>query len=259
MSWIAVGVGGATVVGGGLGFLAGKKKKVDPYGTLNPEQRSLTKALGPYFQGQLENDNSYGGELNARIGQGELDNIESYNRLNALRNNSLSSIFTQDPQALNEEFDNQVAKPTYDYFSRNVQPLIEESLPTFSTARGQVVGRNLADITGNLATQRFNAQQTRREQILGASGALDSSGAVTQGINAIPREIQQAGYDRQYQSFVQGNQEKQNSINQMLSFLNLSTGTRQEDTRTQTAIAGAQAGGGLLASVLGGGGATPKA
>lgn len=221
-----------------MGFFRPSFKR-DPYGTLNPEQQGVTQALGPYLQSSLGRGvETYGGQLTEPISDAEQASISNFSRLNAVRNDSLSSILGATPQQLDEEFTSQVQKPSLDFFKREIQPMIEETLPTFSTARAQAVGREATNLAGNLATQRFQANQLRRDQALNASGALNEAGTTSLGIAAVPRELKQLGLDRSYQEYVRGNTQRQNSINQMLSFLGISTVSAEETPSTLTTALG---------------------
>lgn len=216
----------------------GKGPNRDPYGTLNPEQKAVTQKLGSAFQTTLDKGPQYyTGQLSADITPEEQANVDSYGRLDTLRGNSLGSIFSSSPEALNSEFDTQVANPTLDYYKRNIQPLTEESLSGFSTDRGRIVGGQLTDLAGNLSQQRFDAQQKRRDQIINASGALNQAGTTSAGIYAIPREIKQAGLDRAYSDYIQANQQHAKSISQMLDFLGISTVT-ESSTANQRILEG---------------------
>lgn len=244
MTWVATGVAvGGAALGGAAGYFGSRKGKRDPYGTLNPEQKQVTQGLGSAFQQQLNRGpQQYSGQFIENISPEETANIANYSRLNTLRGDSLGSIFSSSPEALNSEFDTQVANPTLDYYKRNIQPLTEENLSGFSTDRGRIVGSQLTDLAGNLAQQRFDAQQRRRDQIINASGALNQAGTTSAGIYAIPREIKQAGLDRAYADYLQANEQHANSINQMLQFLGISTVTERPNT-TSAILQGILAGG----------------
>lgn len=212
---------------GGVGeWLFGKKAKVNPYGALNPEQVNVNKQIGPYLQSRIsQGPTAYGKTMTAEFGDDEQGVLNKYNTLSDSRNAALQRILGTSDTSFDDEFTSEVADPTVDYFKREIQPLIEESLPTFSTARANVVGRNLTNLTGDLAQKRFDARQLRRDQALQASNALDNAWSTAAERNAVPREIKQAGFDREYIEFTRQEGEKTKYVNDMLNFLGISTGT----------------------------------
>lgn len=247
----------------GIGsFLFGKKAKVDPYGALNSEQVAINKQLGPYLQSRINRGPTpYTGQLNTQFGAGEQDILNNYNTMNSRRNVALQNIIGDGTDAgFGNEFNTQVADPTLDYFNRNIRPLIEESLPTFSTARANVVGNKLTDLTGELSQQRFDAIQKRRDQAISASGAFNDSWAQAAGQNAAPREITQAGLDRDYLEFTRQQTQDTQYVNSMLNFLGISTGTVEPATEgLLKPLLIALAGGAAAAAGAGSGGTTAKA
>lgn len=71
----------------GTGFFKGAKASwdIDPYGTLNPEQKSLLQALGPELQSGIEDGApAYTGDFSAPLTQGESDIISRNSRLSTL-------------------------------------------------------------------------------------------------------------------------------------------------------------------------------
>lgn len=257
-AWLIPALAGAA--GGGiLASLKGKKKQVDPYGALNPEQRNVTKQLGPYLQSRIsQGPTAYGKPMTADFGDNEQDILNKYNTFSDSRNSALQRILGTSDTSFDDEFTSEVADPTVDYFKREIQPLIEESLPTFSTARANVVGRNLTNLTGDLAQKRFDARQLRRDQALQASNALDNAWSTAAERNAVPREIKQAGLDRDYIEFTRQESEKTKYVNDMLNFLGISTGTvdpAQDSKGYGILLALLQGGAAALGSQSGG---TPK-
>jgi len=237
MSWVATAVAGGAVVGGGMGYLSGQKGGRDPYGTLNPEQRGLTQALGPYFNQSLANGPQlYGGQFMADIGANEQAQMA---RSQALINQSGQTLAgLQNYQDYDKLFRQEVETPTMDFFRREIQPTLEETLPTFSTARAGVVGRNLLGVTEQLAQQRFSGRENARQLALQAAGMTPATTQEMMRQAAVPRELQQAGLDKAYLDYTQANAQYQSSINQMLNFLGISTVTEKQDTRMQNAMAG---------------------
>lgn len=235
--------------------LFGDYRDVDPYGTLNPEQRNLVKALGPRLQAISAGGPQqyrYGGQLSMDITPEEQNAVDRYGRIAALSEPSLSKLVNYDDAAFNEQFTNEIANPAFDDFRRNTQPLLEEALPTFSTARANVLSRNLGDLQNNLLQTRFNAREAAKNRSLDAIGAAGQFGATSAAIASIPREIKQAGFDREYGDFIQANQQYQTAINQMLNFLGISTGTTQEDHSIDRILALIGAGANVYGAAKGG-------
>lgn len=209
-----------------IGDTLNKGRGINPYGTLNPEQVALTQSLGPEINTRSTGDASqfqYGGQLNAPIGQGEQDVVNNAARLNAIAGNTYGQIGQYDPTTFNQQFDKQVVDPTFASYKRNVLPGLEEAVPGFSTARLNVAARGLQNVSDNLSTQRLGAQQAQQGIALNALQGGSNYNINAANIAAIPRVIQQAGLDKQYQNFIQANQQKSDSINQALQFLGIST------------------------------------
>jgi hypothetical protein len=194
------------------------KKQVNPYGSLNPEQVALNKKLGSYFSSVVDTPSeTYPGQLTENISPEEQKIVDSSNRLAAMAETSLG----YDSKTFNQQFQSEVADPTYANFSRNAQPILEEALPTFSIARGKIVSDALSGISENLLTQR----NATRESALNRQMQLPDVMASYAKNAAIPRVLKQAGLDKSYLEWVRGNDSKASSINQMLNFLGISTGT----------------------------------
>ena len=258
MSWVAVGVGGAAVVGGTVGYLSGKKEKTNPYGQLNPEQIQTNKLLGSRLNSLLgQGPQYYGGQLTEPITQEELAAISSYNRSSLLSGNTLDRLINVDESQFNENFQREMVDPTMDNFTRNVAPLIDESLPTFSTERGYARQRALGDINNNLSQTRFMAREAMKDRSLTAIRDLLSKGQIDLAMNAVPREIRQAGLDKQYLDWIGANDKYGKDINSALNFLGIGTGTYSPDTRFGNMLAGASVFGSIAGSMgAGGGGGT---
>lgn len=231
--------------GGGAALLS-KKPKVDPYGTLNPEQVALTKSLGPEITSRATGDASqylYGGQLNAPISDGEQNVVDNAARLNAVAAGTYNTLGTYDPKLFNDQFDSEIADPTYESYKRNVLPGIQESVPGFSTARADVTAKGLQNVSDQLLTARNTARTAAQQTALSALQQGSNYNVNAANIAAVPRVIQQAGLDKSYQNFIQANAQKSDAVNQALNFLGISTGTSyQEPNPLQAALAGAGAG-----------------
>jgi hypothetical protein len=229
------------LIGAGLGAkeLLKDNSTRDPYGTLNPEQINTSKALGLQINNRLSQSPDsyrYQGLMNAPIGQQEQQAINDYGNL---------SSSTYDPNTFNNQFQSEVADPAYADFQRNIAPQLLESIPSFATARGTVLAKGLSNLQGQLLNQKFSTRQA----------ALDRQANIARenvNVQAIPRTIQQAGLDRAYLDYTQGNQQHQQDINNALQFLGIGTVTEKQDNTLDRLIALASAGGQLAAAGAGG-------
>lgn len=206
--------------------------KTNPYGTLNPEQVSLDKSLGPELQTRATGDYSqflYPGQLQAPIGAGEQDVVNNAARTNAIAGNTYNRIGAYDPQAVNDQFDQYIQRPSQQNWMNDVAPYLRENLNAFSSEQGNVLARAALTNQNNLNQQRVGYQQQAQ---VNALNALSGASAYNKGaldIAAAPRLIQQAGLDKAYNNFIQANAQKRDSINQALQFLGISTGTTTQD------------------------------
>lgn len=236
----------ASAFGVGGKFLAdklGKRDNVDPYGALNPEQRQVTQALGPRLVSNMDPSAfRYGGQLSQAIDPNEQAIVDRFSRLAAVNADALGK-FNYDDANFNDQFQQEIADPTFRDFKTNLAPYLEQELPTFSTARVNVLAREGRGVTDMLLKQRFAAREAAKDRALRAIDTAGSYGTAAAQLAAIPREIKQAGLDRSYLAFLQENKSAQTNIDQMLNFLGISTVTRESDPFLERVIALAQAGG----------------
>lgn len=211
----------------GEGYLWGDDEK-DPYGALNPEQVQVNKALGNTLLNNIGRNYSYTGQLSAPISQGEQDVVANSARYNAIANPTYDTLSTYDPASVNRDFDTYIQNPTMKNFFSEIEPYLAQELPSFGTARANVVARQAASLAGQLGTNRMSYQQQARDTALNAIAGRRASDVSAMQIAQVPRLIQQSGLDREYLNFVQSNQDKKDSLNQALTFLGLSTGTFQQ-------------------------------
>lgn len=206
----------------------------DPYGTLNPEQVQVNKGLGSTLLNQATNPNAfnYGGQLNANMGTGEQDVIDRNARMNAVASQTYGTLGNYNEGDFNKQFADEISNPTFDNFKNNISPYLAQELPSFGTQRANVIARSLGDLQNNVLQQRFTAREAAKDRALSAVGqSADYLGKSAQ-IQAVPREIQQAGLDRQYNAFTAANASKQNAVNQALQFLGISTGSVTQEPTT---------------------------
>jgi hypothetical protein len=157
------------VAGAGLGALAGGifgRRDDRRTSTLSPAQRQVQADVGARLRTLLRQPTSFGGQVNAPLGQAELAAIERSQRLSRLGEESLGRIIPGAGPEFDEQFQREIVRPSVDTFRSEIQPLLEEALPSFSTARGQVLSRNLGQLQRDLLTQRFGAREAARERSL---------------------------------------------------------------------------------------------
>lgn len=237
------------LIGAGIGAISGlfgkSKNTYDPYGSFTPEQTQVYKAYGDKLLNRLQTGTpSYSGQLNEPISAGETNALNQFNQFASPSYAALNRLTNIDPLALNTQFDEEIASPSFQSFRKYAQPALEEALPSSSQARANVVSRSLDDLQNQLIQQRLGYQQNARQQALSAIGQGQSLGQTAMNLNAIPREITQAGLDKAYTEFTRQSQEDTQYLNAALGFFGISSGVeRQPNTNTfQRVLAGAQSG-----------------
>jgi len=215
---------------------------VSSYGSLNPEQLALTKALGPRLQALASGPEYYGGQLTEPISTAETANVERFNALSQSGYDTLSRLGTYDPAAFNNQFREEVASPAYSNFRQFEQPILEEAVPYSGSARAQTVGDAVTQLRNQLLTTQFSAREAQKDRALGATQAMPGYASGTAQVLSIPREIKQAGLDRQYTEYTQANARNREDIQRALNFLGISTVTRTEDALLERLLAALAAG-----------------
>ena len=202
-------------------FFEGKTKKES---TLNPQQQAVNSTLGSRLNALIASGPSpYTGQLSEDISQPELDAISRFNALNQQSQQQLGNLINFDEEAFRNQFQEEIAQPTFRTFREEVAPLLTESLSGFGTQRANVLSRAANTLQNDLLQQRFTSREAALDRSLGAIASGREQSAADVGINAIPREIRQAGLDREFQRFVEANQRYGDDINRALSFLGITT------------------------------------
>lgn len=202
-------------------FFSGKQEKIS---TLSPEQQRLQATLGNRLTALTQQGpNYYQGQLSSPISQGELDALARFNALNRQSQDQLGNLINFNEEAFRNNFQQEIAQPTFETFRNEVAPLLTESLSGFGTQRGNVLARASNQLQNDLLNKRFDAREAALNRSLGAIESGRQQSTLDVGLSAIPREIQQAGLDRAYQSFVQANEQYGQDINRALQFLGIQT------------------------------------
>lgn len=214
----------------GEGLLWGNSKEAEtnPYGQLNPEQTSMTKALGPWLQSAAMNPaQQYTGEYTAPVSSGEQTAIDRNARLSALGEKGLEPLLAGEfPE---DYYQNTLYKPMLKQWQEDVQPQVEESYAGpggyWGSARAGAVGKGYRDLMDTLAAKRSELAWNVQQNVPNAITAANSLSTTEASIQSIPRIIQQYGLDKKYTEWVRTRPESLPYIQYALNFLGLSTGT----------------------------------
>jgi len=231
--------------------------KKDPYGTLNPEQIQVNKSLGNTLLNNIDQGFQYGGNRNAAIDPGTQDVIANNARINAVAGKTYADLGDYNDPKFNEQFNSEIADPQRSYFMQNYERDIGQEIPYSNTGRANMISRGYGDMQNQILQKRFEARESAKDRALNALTGSANYFQTSAGIQEIPRTIKQAGLDRDFESFIKGNEMKQNSINQALQFLGISTGSAiQEPTTFGNIMATAQGVANIASSFQGGGSGT---
>lgn len=228
--------------GGGAGWLLGQKGERNPYGTLNPEQISMLKSLGPRLETLSGAPEYYSGDMTSPMTSAETSNINRFNALSKQGYGTFESMMDYNDPAFESQFREEMIDPAFQNFREYTQPILEEAVPHSGSARASLVGSSLRDLQSDLMTKRFDAREAAKNRALNAASGLPSYGESTTNVLSVPRQVAQAGLDRDYMEYVRGNEQNRADINAALAFLGISTVTEKQDTRGQMALSGALGG-----------------
>lgn len=214
----------------GSDWLMGKKGgyEVDPYGTLNPEQKSLLQALGPQLQSKIANgEDLYSGDFTAPLTQGESDIISRNSRLSALSDQRLADLISG--QFDEQAFQDAVYKPLLKQYQEDILPQMQEQYAGsggyWGSARADAVRGQYQDMQDTLAAERAKQLMANKQLSLQALTAAPGVASGNMAIQAVPRQISQYGLDQKYNDYVRTSNQNQQYVNQAMQFLNLSTKT----------------------------------
>jgi len=224
--------GGALASGAGS-YLGGiKKTKIDPYGSLNPEQKALVQQIGPNLQNKIGANQRYSGNYTAEMSPEEQAILGNTSRLAAMNEDWASKY---QPGYIDPEVDAAERKNLNDQFygadgSLGVKDLVEEQYGGIGgywggeRPRGVMNAYN-ATVTTPYQNWRSDALQKSYQNALDYSKGRMDLNTSAEAMLAIPREIKQYGLDKEYTDWVRAQEADQKYIDQALYFLGISTGT----------------------------------
>lgn len=209
------------------GFFSGKDAETNPYGSLNPDQVRLSQSLGPYLQAQLGGKgDTYTGDYSAPLTSGEQDAISRNSRMSALGEQGLSPLLRGEfPE---DYYQSSIYKPLLKQYTEDIQPLIEEQYAGngyWGSARAGAVGKGYGNLYDTLVSKRAELGWEAQKNIPTAVNAANALSTTEAAMQSTPRLVQNYNLKSQFDEWVRNLNYKQNSINQALNFLDLSTGT----------------------------------
>lgn len=244
------------LAGGALGGLFGKKKATTQ-STLSGPQSALLGPISDRLRALIQSG-GFQGNLTTPITPEEQAQIDRFGQLNLQGADTFSRLqqLGTDPTEFNENFRREIFEPQFQNFRSDIIPFLEEALPFSSSARGIERGRALRGFNQDILAQRFAGRESARDRALRSAQSSGTAGLQAAALAGIPREIQQAGLDREFQRFLANNEMARGNINAALNFLGIQTQAQTPGvSRFDAGLAGATAGSqlGLLAALLGGG------
>lgn len=216
-----IGVGSSLV--GALGGLFGKKKKQDTTptltNTLTPDQQAVSSKLTQIL---TQGGAKYGAPRVAPLTAQE-GNVNNYlsNALNIAAPGIERQLSGQFPE---EYFNQAIADPTRRQFNDRVAPIIKENSELsgnrFADRSAIELGQARGDVESSILAERGKfGLETYRDPLnalSGLTGALQGA----ENIFAVPRTIEQAKMDADFQEFLRTNPDSGGLIDAMLQFTN---------------------------------------
>jgi hypothetical protein len=219
----------------GTGFWQGAKAKteIDPYGTLNPEQKTMFQTLAPKVTDLAANGApTYTGNFTTPYTSMEQDNL---NRQNALSGQVADWSGNFQPGQINAETDaNELRNLNQQFYGNGATPgakaLAEEQYAGSGGYWGSARAGGVMDAYNNTVSNpyqnwRSTALQNSYKNALDYANGASSINQATATMAAAPRLIQQYGLDKQYDEWTRGQNMNKSYIDSALNFLNISTKT----------------------------------
>jgi hypothetical protein len=220
----AVGAGLSAV--GALGSLFGKKKSSQPavqsISSLSPQQQRVQSRLAKIL---TEGGTPYTGARVAPIGLNE-DYLQNY--LRSALETGRPGIERQLRGEFPEEYFNQaIADPTRQQFNERVAPLIRENAELtgnrFADRTAIELGQARGDVESGILRERGRFGLETYRDPLAATQGLTSALLGAEDLFAVPRSIEQARLDKQFEEFLRTNPDSGGMIDAMLRFVGTPT------------------------------------
>lgn len=212
------------LMGSGLATsLFGKKKPATPQtiDTRTPEQQAVSSKLAKIL---TQGGAAYGGARTATLTSDE-SYLQDYMRqgLETARpgiNRLLSGEFPE------EYFNQAIADPTRRQFNERVAPVIRENSELtgnrFADRSAIELGQARGDVESSILAERGKFGLETYRDPLNAAGALSSTLNNAEQLFSVPRTIEQAKLDMEFQEFLRTNPDSGGMIEAMLQFGNQS-------------------------------------
>ena len=221
MSWIGVGTVGGLALGGAGLAMGNKKKSSDPTltNTLTPDQQRVSSQLTKLL--------TQGGAKYGAPRVAELTGNEAYtqNFMRSALETARPGIERQLSGEFPEEYFNQaIADPTRRQFNDRVAPVIRENSELtgnrFADRSAVELGQARGDVESSILAERGKfGLETYRDPLNAASqltGALNNA----ETLFAVPRSIEQAKLDADFEEFMRTNPDSGGLIDAMMNFTN---------------------------------------
>ena len=220
MSWIGVGTVGGLALGGAGLFMGSKKQKTQEptlTNTLTPEQQAVSSRLSRLL--------TQGGAKYTDPRVAAMTGNEAYTQ-NYMRNaleTAQPGINRQLSGEFPEEFFNQaIADPTRRQFNERVAPIIQENSTLtgnrFADRSAIELGQARGDVESSILAERGKFGLETYRDPLNAATQLTGALQGAENLFAVPRTIEQAKLDADFQEFLRTNPDSGGLIDAMLNF-----------------------------------------
>jgi len=243
------------------------KWEYDPYGQLNPEQKSVMQTMGPQINSKIAaGPQTYQGQLTAPWTAGEQTGLDQW------RTSYAKALQGLDPLLTGKIDENYWQKAQVDPMMKiqkeQVDPALAEAWSGpgntyYGSARANAVQKSYTDLTDTLAAKRAELQHEAMYAPLTAGPVAAGLATTGQALEAAPRLVQQYDLTAKYNEWVRGNNEYKSYLDTALNFLGVSSVSAQYQEAPPNPWAYAlQAAGGLASSYgmsgAGGGGTSTQ-
>lgn len=229
--------------------------ETDPYGALNPEQKTVMQSLGPKINTLAMNGApTYTGDYTSPYTQVEQENLNREARLGAMSENWANQF---QPGQINPEVDvNERRNLEQMFYGTGSNPgakaLAEEQYAGsggyWGTPRAQgVMNAYNEGVVNPYQNWRSQALQNSYQNSLNYMSGRSAQAQNVQSLAQIPRLIQDTGLQAKYNEWVRGQNMSKAYVDDALNFLNISSATTKYTPGQKGAIGdiGALAGGAI--------------